>query len=112
MTFGVSSSIGWLAEKLTKRTMSDRELSSLLDEFKFDLAKNDVSWELAEQLAANMREELEARKVERFGADIRQLLLNTFKTYLTAALPDQEVDLLDMAKVKSGETFVLMFIGA
>ncbi len=112
MTFGVSSSISWLAEKLTKRTISDRELSSVLDEFKFDLARNDVSWELAEQLAAKMREELAARKVDRFGADVRQLLLNTFRTYLTSTLPDQEVDLLDLAKIKSGEPFVLMFIGA
>jgi fused signal recognition particle receptor len=112
MTFGVSSSVGWLAEKLTQRTISDRELSSLLDEFKFDLAKNDVSWELAEQLATRMREELAARKVERFGADVRQLLVNTFKTYLTEALPAQEVELLDLAKIKSGETFILMFIGA
>jgi fused signal recognition particle receptor len=112
MTFGVSSSVGWLAEKLTKRTISDQELSSLLDEFKFDLAENDVSWELAEQLAVRMREELAARKVERFGADVRQLLVNTFKTYLTEALPAQEVELLDLAKIKSEETFVLMFIGA
>jgi fused signal recognition particle receptor len=112
MTFGVSSSVGWLAEKLTKRAISDRELSSLLDEFKFDLAKNDVSWELAEQLATRMREELAARKVERFGADVRQILVNTFKNYLMETLPAQEVELLDLAEIRSREPFVLMFIGA
>ena len=112
MTSGVSSSVGWLVEKLTKRAISDRELSSLLDEFKFDLAENDVSWELAEQLTAKVREELVARKVERFGADVRQLLVDSFKSYLTEALPTQEVELLDLAGVKRGEPFVLMFIGA
>lgn len=112
MTHGVSSSVGWLIGKLAKREISGQELSSLLEEFKFDLAENDVSWELAERVATNMGETLAGSTVDRFGGDVRQLLIGSFKSYLLNVLPAQEVELLDITGSRNGEPFVLMFTGA
>jgi len=112
MNLGVSSSIAWLVDKLTMRELSERELASLLEDFKLNLARNDVAWELAEQMAARMSEALVGSKVERFGADVRTLLISTLRCYLLEVLPTQEVDLLDLPRPQDGEVLILMFIGA
>jgi len=112
MKTGVSSSIGWLVDKLTRREVSESELSSLLEGFKLELARNDFAWELAERVSDAMREKLSGRKVDRIGGDVRPLLAESFRSYLLSALPTQEVELLDLTESQDGEGLVLMFIGA
>lgn len=112
MMRGISSSFAWLVDKVSKRELSDREISSLLEEFKFSLAANDIALELAEQITTRMSETLAGEKVERFGGETRRLLVESFKSQLMEALPMQEVELFDMPRLHGGEPFVLMFIGS
>ena len=112
MMRGISSSFAWLVDKASKREISDREISSLLEEFELSLAADDIALELAEQITAKMRETLAGAKVERFGGETRRLLVESFRSNLMESLPMQEVELFDMPSVREGEPFVLMFIGS
>lgn len=111
MMRGVSSSFGWLVDKVTKREISDREIFTLLEQFKLELAANDIAWELSEQVAAKMRDALAGRKTDRFGGDVRQLLVDSFRSYLMEVLPLQDVELFGQGLSESGP-FVLMFVGS
>ena len=86
---GVSS----LAQKISQRELSDKDIGQVLDEFLLVLVQNDVAYEVAQKICDGLRQKLETTQVRRFS---------------DATVPAKTVlgeVLLELLKGSGGETF-------
>ena len=90
-------------------TVSEKEISGLLEELELALLEADVEPETAERVCAGIKKELAGKKIDRNGfeeaikAEIRKSLLETMAV--------ESIDICAMAKSKAEKPFVVLFLG-
>ncbi|HVP23884.1 MAG TPA: signal recognition particle-docking protein FtsY [Conexivisphaerales archaeon] len=100
-------------ESVTTRTLSEKELSSALDEFEVALLESEVALEAVESVEASIKKELVGTKVER-GSDLQKLVDSALRSSLLKLFPSEAaIDLEGRIREKreSKEPYVVVFLG-
>jgi fused signal recognition particle receptor len=82
----LKSSFNGLAQRISQKEMSDKQIGQILDEFLLVLAENDVAYSVAQKICDSLREKLKVVEVRRFSdsiepakAALREVLLDVLK---------------------------------
>ncbi|MBI4053660.1 MAG: signal recognition particle-docking protein FtsY [Candidatus Diapherotrites archaeon] len=90
-------------------TVSEKEISGLLEDLELALLEADVEPDTAERVCAGIKKELSGKKIdgnrfeEAIKAEIRKSLLETMAA--------ESIDICAMAKSKAEKPFVILFLG-
>lgn len=111
---GLKRAFQSLSERVSKTTLSERELKEALEEFKLQLVSSDVSLETAEHIIELLRPRLSELKVPRLG-DARQLLTESYRVALSEILLDTSPErlLINIREKNTNreEPYVVLFVG-
>ncbi|MFX1452733.1 MAG: signal recognition particle-docking protein FtsY [Promethearchaeota archaeon] len=100
-------------QKITTKTLSEKNLEKNLDELKFNLIKNDVAVPAAEEICNSIKKDLSGEKVGRLEK-IKNISFTVLKnTILDMLTPEIPIDLLKLCaeKKERGEPLILLFLG-
>ncbi|NHI92879.1 MAG: signal recognition particle-docking protein FtsY [Candidatus Lokiarchaeota archaeon] len=101
-------------KKISTKTITDKNIDSILDEFKIELVRNDVAYKTAEEICNILKkEELIGKEVGRLTR-IKTLTIETMKNILIKVLSQAKtIDLLEFVKEKNaqGGPAILLMLG-
>ena len=110
---GLKRSIGKLLDNVVKVELTDKELDSVLWDFKLALIENDVALSVADQICEEVKKKLIGLEVKRFE-DRKKIVEKALREALSNILTtDRKVDLLGLAEKKrqAREPLIIVFIG-
>ncbi len=100
-------------QAVTTKELSEEELEEVFEELVLNLAEADVAFEVAEEIASRIKEELSKTRVPRFG-NRKELVLSILeKVLLEVFSRAEQVDffkVIEEARAK-GEPAVILFVG-
>ncbi|HDN17650.1 MAG TPA: signal recognition particle-docking protein FtsY, partial [Candidatus Bathyarchaeota archaeon] len=78
-----------------------------------ELVRNDVAYELAEEIAERIKEVLRGRKIKRIGDNVEELIKNEIQKFLKEEIPENSFELEEGIReaVNEGKPYKVMFIG-
>jgi fused signal recognition particle receptor len=102
-----------LTKIVSEKTLSAKELDDALFNFKLSLLESDVGQEVVDSITDTVKKDLLGSKVERAketGSIVRETLRNAILVVFSSAPP---IDIIGLArdKKKTGEPFVILFLG-
>jgi fused signal recognition particle receptor len=102
-----------LVTKVTTTELKSENLSSILSDFKMNLAENDVAFPVADRICDELEKRLVGVQVKRLEDRKKIVEENLRQVLLEVMLTNNKIDLLKRAeeKRKTGEPFVLLFVG-
>jgi fused signal recognition particle receptor len=102
-----------LVTKVTTTELKADNLRSILEDFKMNLAENDVAFPVADKIAEDLEKRLTGVQVKRMEDRKKIVEENLRQVLLEVMLTDKRIDLLECAKEKRGkkEPLVLLFVG-
>jgi fused signal recognition particle receptor len=102
-----------LVTKVTTTELKAENLSSILADFKMNLAENDVAFPVADRICDELEKRLVGVQVKRLEDRKKIVEENLRQVLLEVMLTNNKIDLLKKAeeKRKNGEPFVLLFVG-
>jgi len=102
-----------LVTKVTTTELKAGNLSSILSDFKMNLAENDVAFPVADRICNELEKRLVGVQVKRLEDRKKIVEENLRQVLLEVMLTNNKIDLLKKAeeKRKNGEPFVLLFVG-
>jgi fused signal recognition particle receptor len=102
-----------LVTKVTTTELKAENLSSILSDFKMNLAENDVAFPVADRICDELEKRLVGVQVKRLEDRKKIVEENLRQVLLEVMLTNNKIDLLKKAeeKRKTGEPFVLLFVG-
>jgi fused signal recognition particle receptor len=99
-----------LGEKIAYREIKESDIADVLDELLIELVEADVAYEVAESLVQHLREALVGRKVRR-GEDVETIVRKALEEKILEIVGLEPPDLVELAKEKAGDPFVVVFLG-
>jgi fused signal recognition particle receptor len=102
-----------LTKVVSEKTLSEKELEDVLFNFQLSLLESDVGQDVVDTITGTVKKELVGTKVERSkqtDAVIREKLRNAILNVFSSA-PPVDVIARIREKKKTGEPFVLLFLG-
>lgn len=113
MLDGIRKLFGELVRELSTKTLSEKEIRSYVENFKIQLASNDVALEVAEKLgemlAINLRE-LRLKRFENPHLEIKQIMVKLVDEILQEGNLDEVIKRVS-GKHAGGEPFTILFVG-
>jgi fused signal recognition particle receptor len=102
-----------LVTKVTTTELKAENLSSILSDFKMNLAENDVAFPVADRICDELEKRLVGVQVKRLEDRKKIVEENLRQVLMEVMLTNNKIDLLKKAeeKRKNGEPFVLLFVG-
>jgi fused signal recognition particle receptor len=102
-----------LVTKVTTTELKAENLSSILADFKMNLAENDVAFSVADRICDELEKRLVGVQVKRLEDRKKIVEENLRQVLLEVMLTNNKIDLLKKVeeKRKNGEPFVLLFVG-
>jgi fused signal recognition particle receptor len=102
-----------LVTKVTTTELKAENLSSILADFKMNLAENDVAFSVADRICDELEKRLVGVQVKRLEDRKKIVEENLRQVLLGVMLTNNKIDLLKKVeeKRKNGEPFVLLFVG-
>jgi fused signal recognition particle receptor len=102
-----------LVTKVTTTELRAENLSSILSDFKMNLAENDVAFPVADKICDELEKRLVGVQVKRLEDRKKIVEENLRQVLLEVMLTNNKIDLLKKMeeKRKKGEPFVLLFVG-
>jgi fused signal recognition particle receptor len=102
-----------LVSKVTTAELKPENLKPILDDFKMNLAENDVAFEVADKICEELIKRLSGVQVKRLEDRKQVVDDNLRQVLLEVMLTDKRIDLLKLAAEKraKNEPFTLMFVG-
>ena len=102
-----------LVTKVTTTELKAENLSSILSDFKMNLAENDVAFPVADRICDELEKRLTGVQVKRLEDRKKIVEENLRQVLLEVMLTNNKIDLLKKVeeKHKTGEPFVLLFVG-
>jgi len=100
-------------DKITTVELTPKRLQPLLEELKLTLLENDVAFDVAEAICADLMAELTGQRVPR-GSDRREFVREALrKAILRVLTPAEPPDLLKLVEARraEGEPFSVLFVG-
>lgn len=89
--------------------LTEKDISTALDEFEIDMLESDVTIEISEKIKEKIKEELVNRKIKK--DKIEDFVINTFKKVLLEILEKRKGKSLDELIEKTERPFKIMFVG-
>ncbi len=114
MLDGLRRAFTSLAERFSTTQLSTSELRSILEDFKIQLAANDVSIEAAEKIAEIIDERLRTLRFPRFsdrGSAIRQVMIDALSSVIVEASPEMLINDIRSKNSSSSGPYVILFVG-
>ncbi len=101
-----------LAEKILYKTIDEKTLEPILEEYLFALAEADVALEAAEGILSTFKEKLVGARIRK-GEDVRKVVETSLKEALLEILSVPSIDLVEEAQKakKEGRILKLMIMG-
>jgi fused signal recognition particle receptor len=114
MLDGLRRAFSSLAERFATTQLSLSELRSILEDFKIQLAANDVSIEAAEKIVEIIDERLRSLRFPRFsdrGSAIRQVLIDALSSVIIEASPEKLISGIRSKNSSGSGPYVILFVG-
>jgi fused signal recognition particle receptor len=114
MLDGLRRAFSSLAERFSTTQLSPSELRSILEDFKIQLAANDVSIEAAEKIAEIIDERLRSLRFPRFsdrGSTIRQVLIDALSSVIIEESPEKLISDIRSKNSRGSGPYVILFVG-
>lgn len=100
-------------QKITTKSLSDKDLDKHLNELKINLYKNDVAVQAADEICNSIKEDFTGEKVGRLEK-VKSISFNALRNALLKILiPSNPIDILGICeeKKRQGSPLVLVFLG-
>ncbi|MHA1381384.1 MAG: signal recognition particle-docking protein FtsY [Candidatus Helarchaeota archaeon] len=100
-------------EKISKKTLSEKDLDKNLNDLKINLIRNDVAYQATEEICNSIKQGLTGEKVGRLEKT-KNISYSALKnTLLNILTPENPIDLLKLCEEKNnqGEPLILLFLG-
>lgn len=109
----LKSGLNSLVNKITTTELKAENLRPVLSEFKLILVENDVAFPVAERICNEIEKRLDGIQVKRLEDRGKIVKKHLREVLLETMLTNDEIDLLKAIdeKRKSGEPFVIVFVG-
>lgn len=109
----LKSGLSGLVNKITTTELKAEKLRPVLSEFKLSLVENDVAFPVAERICNEIEKRLDGIQVKRLEDRGKIVKKHLREVLLETMLTNDEIDLLKAVdeKRKSGEPFVIVFVG-
>jgi fused signal recognition particle receptor len=109
----LKSGLKGLVNKVTTTELKAENLGPILQDFKINLAENDVAFPVADRICDELEKRLTGVQVRRLEDRKKIVEENLRQVLLEVMLTDNKIDLQKMIeeKRKKGEPFVLLFVG-
>ena len=75
-------------ESIKYRELSKEELEKGAERLILELVRNDVAYELAEEIAERIKEVLLGRKIKRIGDNVEELIKSEIQKFLKEEIPE------------------------
>jgi fused signal recognition particle receptor len=114
MLDGLRRAFSSLAERFATTQLSLSELRSILEDFKIQLAANDVSIEAAEKIVEIIDERLRSLRFPRFsdrGSAIRQIMIDALSSVIIEASPEKLISGIRSKNSSGSGPYVILFVG-
>ncbi|MCS7146387.1 MAG: signal recognition particle-docking protein FtsY [Nitrososphaerota archaeon] len=114
MLEGLKRAFQSLTERVTKATLSEKELREALEDFKLQLVGSDVSLETAEHIVNLIRPKLAEFKVPRFGEAedaIKTVYRDVLNNILLEFPPETLLSNIEEKSRERGEPYIILFVG-
>lgn len=100
-------------ESIKYRELSKEELEKGAERLILELVRNDVAYELAEEIAERIKEVLLGRKIKRIGDNVEELIKSEIQKFLKEEIPENSFELEEGIReaVNEGKLYKVMFIG-
>ncbi len=106
---GISSAV----EKITTKTLTDKNMDDVLWDLQIVLIQNDVAVEVAEAITKKVKEKLLGYKVGRFEKVAKIVRQALYESILEILTPEEPIDLLEIIKKNkaNGKPTVILLVG-
>lgn len=114
MLDGLRRTFAGLAERFATTQLSETELKSVLEEFKLQLAANDVSIEAAEKISELIEERLKPLRFPRFSdrhSAIRQVMIDALSSVIIEGSPESLISEIKRKNADGSGPYVILFVG-
>lgn len=114
MLDGLRRAFSSLAERFATTQLSLSELKSILEDFKIQLAANDVSIEAAEKIVEIIDERLRSLRFPRFSdrdSAIRQVMIDALSSVIIEASPEKLISGIRSKNSSGSGPYVILFVG-
>jgi fused signal recognition particle receptor len=114
MLDGLRRAFSSLAERFATTQLSLSELRSILEDFKIQLAANDVSIEAAEKIVEIIDERLRSLRFPRFSdrdSAIRQVMIDALSSVIIEASPEKLISGIRSKNSSGSGPYVILFVG-
>lgn len=102
-----------IIDRISKTQLSEEDLDPILEDLQLQLISNDVAYEVAYGICAELKKRLKGAPISRFGDKehmVREALVESIRSVMATA---SKIDLVKLASSKkgSGRPLIIMFIG-
>ncbi len=114
MLEGLRKAFTNLIEHFSTTQLSDKDVHQILDEFKLELAANDVSMEAADRISELIDEKLRSLRVPRFSdrySMIRQIMIEVLSSVIIEISPEILFMAIKAKKLSNAGPYVILFVG-
>ena len=100
-------------DKISKTELNEKTINSLIEDLKLILIQNDVAFTVAENICNQLREQLTALEVKRFGDHLTKAQTILRDILQKTLVNNGKEDLFDIIKIKQEkkEPLIIVFIG-
>ncbi|MEA1992840.1 MAG: signal recognition particle-docking protein FtsY [Euryarchaeota archaeon] len=95
-------------EDVSQKTLSDKDIDSILSELELILLQNDVSVRVTDEIKESLKEDISGGKIGLLD-NKKAFVKKSLKKAVAKTLNSEEVDLID--KIKAKKPFIILFIG-
>jgi len=109
----IRSAVDGFVQKVTHKSISDKNLDDALTDLQMALLENDVAYEATERINDRVKETLEGEQIGLLQSKKDLIRTALYDAILAALTPENPVDLFHLLeqRKKAGEPLTLMFLG-
>ncbi|MDI6721797.1 MAG: signal recognition particle-docking protein FtsY, partial [Candidatus Aenigmarchaeota archaeon] len=98
-----------LIKKVSEKRLEEKDIENVSRELRLALLENDVALETADKIVDDLKKGLAGKSVSRGKTEA--VIRNALKAAMLDVLNQERIDIEDRIKEKSGEPFLVMFLG-
>ena len=107
----IKSAFSTVAEKISKKELSEKDLENPLWDFQLELIQSDVAYDAAAKIAEYIKSKLLGVKVSRFE-NLKKVIKSVLEESVVAILKDiPQIDVLKLIRETKEKPFVILFVG-